>query len=451
MPEMTRRDLLALPAAAAASVRPPNIVVLLADDLGWHDVSYHGSEIRTPHIDRLAGQGVRFERFCAFPLCSPTRSALMTGRNPIRFGVVYATIEPFDTHGVPVEEHFFSETLRAAGYETAVTGKWHLGHTHRKFLPPARGFEHSYGHLNGRIDYYTKDREGGYDWHRDCKTLREEGYSTELIAREAVRLIEKRDRARPLFLYVPFNAPHAPLEAPPRYMDHYAKIADQDRRTYAAMVEYMDDGIGRILGALDSEGMARDTLVFFFSDNGGQTGQGGNNHPLRGAKRTTYEGGLRVPAVMRWPGKLPAGAVSRQLWSVMDVFPTFCAAVGVAPRNRLPFDGRNLWPVIAAGRTEPRRNLFFCTGSGNRFLYALCDAEWKLVRTISRQDGTAANELFRVEEDETEQKDLAAQYPQVVKDLAARVDRWRALYPKDGIFEAKKTGPAPKQWAEAAL
>ncbi len=455
MPRFTRRTFLSLPAAAAAPAERPNILIMLADDLGWNDVGFHGSEIRTPHIDRLAAQGVRFERFCSFPLCSPTRSALMTGRNPIRFGVVYATIEPFDPHGVPVEEHFLPQSLKAAGYETAVTGKWHLGHTHRKFLPNARGFDHSYGHLNGRIDYYTKDREGGYDWHRDCKTLREEGYSTELIAREAVRLIESRDRARPFFLYVPFNAPHAPLEAPPRYMDHYAGIRDEDRRIYAAMVEYMDDGIGRILAALDRQGMARNTLVFFFSDNGGQTGQGGNNAPLRGGKRTAYEGGVRVPAVLRLPGRLPAGSISRQLWTVMDLFPTFCAAAGVTPRNTLPFDGQNMWAALLSGKTEPRRDVFFGTGNEKRWNYAFYENEWKLVREVLPKDGSATSELYRVDEDPREQDNLAASYPGIVRDLAARVDRWRALYPKDGIYEPKKTAPpgrsAPKQWAEAAL
>lgn len=176
-----RRAFLSLPlvaAAKSAAISLPNVLMFLADDLGWRDVGYHDSEIRTPHIDRLASEGVRFERFCSLPLCSPTRSALMTGRSPARLGIVYGTIGPFDSHGVPVEEHFISGSFRAAGYETAITGKWHLGHTHKKFLPNARGFEHSYGCLNGRIDYFTHDREGGYDWHRDCKTPWEKGYST---------------------------------------------------------------------------------------------------------------------------------------------------------------------------------------------------------------------------------------------------------------------------------
>lgn len=456
---MTRRDFLSLPLVVPAlrgaqAGRAPNIVILLADDLGWADVGYHKSEIHTPNIDRMATQGVRFERYYAFPLCSPTRSALMTGRSPIRFGVVYATIEPFDDHGVPLDEHFMPETLKAAGYETAMAGKWHLGHTRRQFFPNARGFDHSYGCLNGRIDYFTHDREGGLDWHRDGKTSFEQGYSTELIGREAIRLIRRRDKSKPLFLYVPFNAPHAPLHQAPRYMDNYAHIQDPDRRQFCATVQYMDDVIGRILSTLDEERMTNDTLVMFFSDNGGPTGLGAKNTPLRGGKRSTYEGGIRVPMILRWPGRLQAGAVSNQVITVMDVFPTFAAVAGTTPRNKLPLDGKNLWPAIDKRRPEPRDDLFFGTGSGSSFTYGVLQHEWKLVRTVSRKNQSATNELFRIEEDPTEQHDLAAQQPELVKDLAARIDAWRALYPADGIVDPKKDAPpgkaAPKQWAEAA-
>ncbi len=410
-------------------------------------MGFNGSAIRTPNLDRLAGQGMRFERFCSMPLCSPTRSALMTGRNPIRLGVVYATIEPFDTHGVPVEEHFLPETLKAAGYRTAMSGKWHLGHTHRKFFPNSRGFDHSYGHLNGRIDYFTHDREGGYDWHRDGKTCWDKGYSTDLIANEAARYFRERDRSRPMFLYVPFNAPHAPLHNPPRYLEHYAAQKDPDRRSFCAMTEYMDDAIGRVLNAIDDD----NTLVLFFSDNGGPTGQGANNAPLKGGKRSTYGGGIRVPAVMRWSGALKPGSVCRQMVTVMDLLPTLAAAAGTTPRNRLPLDGRNMWPAITSGKIEEREDVFFGTGGGSEFQYALYDREWKMVRTISRKTNHATNELYRPGEDREEKNDLAPREPGRVKRMAARIDEWRKLYPLDGIFDPKKTGPAPKQWAEAAI
>ena len=454
---MNRRSFLSLPLAlpAFAAERPPNIVILLADDLGWNDTGYHHSEIRTPNIDRLASQGTRFERFYVFPLCSPSRSALMTGRSPIRFGVVYNTIEPFDDHGVPLNEHFMPQTLKAAGYETAMCGKWHLGHTRVKYFPGSRGFDHSYGCLNGRIDYFTHDREGGLDWHRDGKTSFDKGYSTELIGREAIRLIRERDRNKPLFLYVAFNAPHAPLHMPPRYADNYAAIKDESRRQYCPMVEYMDDCIGRILATLDEQDMTRDTLVMFFSDNGGPTALGASNTPLRGGKRSTYEGGIRCPMILRFPGRLPAGAVSNQVMTVMDVFPTFASFAGTTPRNKLPLDGKNLWPAIRDAKIQRRdEDLFFGSSTGALFTYAVIHGDWKLVRNISRKDGAATNELFRVDADMTESKDLAGQHPDMVKDLAARIDRWRALYPPDGIIEAKKDAtpghPAPKQWAEAA-
>jgi len=459
VPGIARRTFLqGLASGSAAAFAPsrPHVVILLADDLGWRDVGYHDSEIRTPHIDRLAAEGVRCERFCAFPLCSPTRSALMTGRSPIRLGVVYATIEPFDSHGVPAAEHFMSESFRAAGYETAVTGKWHLGHTHKKFLPNARGFEHSYGCLNGRIDYFTKDREGGYDWHRDGHTLREPGYSTDQIAEEAVRLIRQRDRARPLFLYVPFNAPHAPLHRPPRCYENYPRVAAAERRMFCAMTECMDEGVGRILGALEQEQIARNTLVLFFSDNGGPTGIGARNEPLRGGKRSTFEGGVRVPAIMRWPGVLPAAARSTQLLTVMDLFPTLAAAAGIEPRNRLPLDGRNLWPTLRAIDAVTRQeDIFFGSASGSTFNYCVYHREWKLVRMVSRRRDAPQNYLFRPQEDISEKHDLASKHPALVHDLAARIERWRALYPPAGIVDPKKDAtpghPAPKQWAEAAI
>jgi arylsulfatase A-like enzyme len=430
----TRRQFLgSLLAAPLGGQRasPPNIVILLADDLGWADVGCHGSEIRTPNIDRLASQGMQLDRFYAFPLCSPTRSALMTARSPIRLGIVYATVEPFDSHGVPVEEHFFSQSLKEAGYETAMAGKWHLGHTHLKFLPNSRGFDHSYGCLNGRIDYYTKDREGGYDWHRDGKTVREEGYSTEQIGRVAARLIRSRDRRKPLFLYVPFNAPHMPLHAPPKFIDDYAGVKDDSRRAFCAMTAYLDSAVGQILGAIDDEGLRENTIVLFFSDNGGPTQSGARNTPLRGGKRTAFEGGIRVPAVLRWPARIKPGSRSAQVATVLDLFPTLCAAAGVTPRNRLPLDGKNVWASIASGKAEPREDLFFGTGSGSKFLYSVLHGEWKLVREISRKDGRAANYLFRIADDPEEKSDLAAGHPDLVRELARKIDRWRAMYPRD--------------------
>lgn len=455
---MNRRTLLTAPWISLAGVRAaapagrPNIVIILADDLGSADLGYCGGEIETPHLDRMAAQGVRFERFYSFPLCSPTRSALMTGRCPVRFGVMYEVIKSFSSYGVPPEEHFLPETFRAAGYQTAMAGKWHLGHARVQYLPNSRGFEHSYGHLNGALDYFKHVADGSPDWHRNGKSLREEGYSTDLIADEAVRLIQGRDRGRPIFLYLPFNAPHGPLQAPERLLRKYATLPGP-RRTYAAMADAMDAAVGRVMAALDEEGLRENTLVLFLSDNGGHLPAGSSNGSLRGAKATAFEGGIRVPALMRWPGRLGGNVLARQVTTVMDVLPTLAAAAGIAPANRLPLDGRNLWSEIAGGKSVPREDLFFGVESRGMFRLAIFHGEWKLVREAS-QTGEASDYLFRIAEDSNEKNDLAAKHPGVVKDLAGRIVKWRALHPPAGTRATDAPPPGwrpPAQWAEAAL
>ncbi len=456
---MNRRRFLTTSLAAAAPIVPgmraqaprkPNILIFLADDLGWHDVGYHGSEIRTPNIDRLASQGVRMERAYSFPVCSPTRSGLMTGRSPMRLGVAYTVIRPWSHYGVPVEERFMPQAFHDAGYQTAITGKWHLGHAHKKFLPRSRGFDLAYGHVNGAIDYFTHERDGGLDWNRNGKSLREEGYSTFLIGAEAMQFIKQRDRGRPFFLYMPFNAPHVPLQAPPEYIDRYANISDEKRRRYAAMTDAMDTTVGKVLATLEEEGIARDTLVLFFSDNGGPVQSGATNTPLRAGKGTAFEGGIRVPAVMRWPGRLNPGAVSRQVLTMMDYFPTLAAAAGVTPGKTLPLDGKNLWPNLTGGKVEPREDIFFAVDVGmGRF--AIHHREWKLVREEPRS-GDARNHLFRIDEDPTESNDVAAKNQKLVSELVARVAEWRKLYPPDGVRDAPPPADykAPRLWAEAA-
>lgn len=450
---MNRRTFLSLPLAAAPlrAAGRPNVVIILADDLGTADVGFRGSEIRTPNIDRVAKGGVQFERFYSYPVCSPTRSGLMTGRSPMRFGVMYTVVRPWESIGLPVEEHVMSQSFRAAGYQTAMAGKWHLGHSSAKYMPNARGFEHAYGHVNGAIDYFTHMRDGGLDWHRNGKSVREPGYSTDLIADEAVRTIKARDRSRPLFLYLPFNAPHAPLQAPEDSIAKYASIADTKRRTYAAMVDRLDAGVGRVLDALDQQGIARDTLVLFFSDNGGPTNLGARNQ-FRGAKASTFEGGIRVPAAIRWPGQIEPGSTSRQIATVLDVFPTLAGAAGVNPRNERPFDGRNLWPQILSGSAQPREDLFFAVENAGMTHLAVHQGEWKLVRQVPA-DGNAVNMLFHIDDDPRETRDLARERPDRVKDLVARIEKWQSLHPARGTHFAASAPPgwkSPELWAEAA-
>jgi arylsulfatase A-like enzyme len=449
---MNRRLFLSLPLVAAAQRKPPNVIILLADDLGWADVGYHESEIQTPNIDRLASQGLQLDRFYSCPLCSPTRSALMTGRWPIRYGVQYTVVRPWSRYGVSSEEHFMPETFRTAGYQTAMAGKWHMGHFARRYFPGSRGFDSSYGHFNGAIDYYTHQRESGLDWHRNGKTLDEQGYSTELIGAEAERRIRERDKTRPLFLYVPFNAPHTPLQAPKALIDRYASIGDEKRRTFAAMVTAMDAQVGRVLDALDQERIAGETIVLFFSDNGGPVGAGARNSPLRGQKGTTFEGGTRVPAVLRWPGRLKAGKTS-QVMTVHDVFPTLAAAAGTKPAGRLPLDGRNLWSELSAGRATPREDLFFAVDQAGRTYFALHSGPWKLVRQVETKTGSAQNLLFRIHDDPNESSDLAAQNPEVVRDLVARLDQWKSLHPPQGLRHSDAPPgdwKGPRRWADEA-
>lgn len=424
----------------------PNVVILLADDLGSADPGFAGSEIQTPNLDKLAAQSLAFDQAYVCPLCSPTRASLMTARSPMRFGVMYHVIRPWLDYGVPLDEHFMPESFAAAGYQTAICGKWHLGHSRKEYLPNARGFQHAYGHLNGAIDYFTHERDGGLDWHRNGKGLREEGYSTDLLASEACRFLEQRDKTKPYFLYVPFNAPHSPLQAPEESQSKYGAIQDPKRRTFAAMVDRMDQAIGRILAQVD-----QNTIVLFLSDNGGPTNLGARNGQLRGAKGGVYEGGIRTRMLWRYPGQLKPGT-TKQVFTVLDIFPTLCGATGVKPRNKHPLDGRNLWPNLLAGTIAKREDLLVAVETNRGLEHMARRGDWKLVRWVDDK-GAARNELYNLARDPFERTDLAASEPKLTAELAQAIDRWRAQYPENGVrsaSEAPAGRKAPAVWIEAA-
>ena len=291
--------------AVAAENSQPNIVVILADDLGNADLGYRGSDIKTPNIDKLAKEGVRLESFYGMPVCTPARAALMTGRYPMRYGLQTLVIFPSHTYGLPTDERTLPQALKEAGYKTAMVGKWHLGHADQKYWPQNRGFDHFYGNLVGEVDYFTKERGGLVDWQRNGKFFKEKGYYMTLIGDEAVKLIDQHEKGKPFFLYFASLAPHAPYQATKADENRYAStIKDPTRRTYAAMITSLDDQVGRIVAALEKKGLRENTLIIFSSDNGGP-------RSARGRERRALQGGARGE---RRRAGIAAGQQRRSSW-----------------------------------------------------------------------------------------------------------------------------------------
>ena len=420
-----------IPEEVPAAVVIPNVVIIVADDLGWADVGYHDSAIETPYIDGLVLEGIELDRFYASPLCGPTRKGLYTGRSPVSLGVIGNPLPKNDSQSVPLQEHLISQTFKAAGYQTWMIGKWHLGgSTDDGYLPNSRGFDHFYGFKGASVDSYShtipNGSEDDVDWQRNGVTLDEEGYSTDLLTDEIVNtLIPGRDPEKPFFLMVAFNAVHTPLLGPEDLVAKYATVFpdDEDRQTYAAMAERMDYNIGRILGALKEADVDESTLVFFMSDNGGNIGDGGaSNSPLQGSKGQVYEGGVRVAAGVRWPGVLEAGSVSYQFVTVWDVLPTLAGAVGLEVQNdkeAYPLDGRNLWNELR-GEAPPLLAREYLV-VGTRGDIALFDQEWKLIKERDRPNADGAVTLFNIAESPYEDHDVAGENPDVVSAMSERI------------------------------
>lgn len=406
----------ACPASAA-----PNIVVFIADDMGWGDVGYNGSEIRTPHIDQLAAEGLTLNRFYVQAVCSPTRAALMTGRSPLRTGVM-DPFNPWYTHGLPLDEKLLPEYLRELGYRTVALGKWHLGPNLPEYHPMKRGFDSFYGSLNGYLNHETRAVFGRKDWQRDGKTIHEDGYATHLLANEAVRVIENHDPAQPLFLYVSFTAPHTPLQAPAATIDSYAELENGNRQIYAAMVTEMDSAIGQVMSAIRESEMADNMLTMFFTDNGGITRMGASNGQLRGGKGAPYEGGVRVPALMNWPGVIESGSSLDEQVVITDLLPTFVGAAGAALDATKPVDGRNLWPALSQGESIKATPFILANmGRGGTLHYAYYKDNYKLVSSVSTE-GEVTSALFDLVADPYEQQDQANARPDVLESMIAELD-----------------------------
>ena len=386
----------------AAQTAKPNVVVLIADDLGWNDIGTHNPKIVTPNLVKLAKEGVELQRFYGYPVCSPARAGLLTGVLPRRLGLVNI-IMPGQA-GITKATPTLPAKLKAAGYATSLIGKWHLGSQNPAL---AVGFEHFYGFMGGEVDYLKHtDMRGKPDWQRDGKQIEESGYTTYLFADEASKQIRNRDKAKPFFLQVAFNAPHIDLAAPE---DLVAKHKSDG--LYGAVVEGLDIGIGRILATLDEQGLRDNTLVIFVSDNGASR-RNGSNAPLRGYKSSVDEGGIRTPAIVRWPKRVPAGVKLDQPIAIIDLFPSIAAALNLPLTAELKLDGVNQWPAIAGGKTLPRPAFLVASAD-----IALFDGDWKLVETNAGQ-----RTLYNLKADVSEAKDLLAAQPELAAKLGAQLD-----------------------------
>lgn len=419
-----------LACASAHAADKPNIVHIVADDLGWKDVGFNGcADIPTPNLDRLAAEGATLTQFYVQPMCTPTRAALMTGRYPFRYGLQTAVIPSVSAYGLDTTEWLLPQSLKEAGYTTAIIGKWHLGHADRKWWPRQRGFDYQYGTLIGELDYFTHEEHGVLDWYRDNEPLREEGYTTQLLGADAVRLIERHDPATPLYLYLAFNAPHTPYQAPQEYIDRVPHIKDPTRRTYAAMVACLDDEIGRVVAALDARGMRDNTLILFHSDNGGTKNPifAGvmadvskitipcDNGSFRDGKSSLFEGGTRVCAVANWPGRIQPGAVEGVMHAV-DVYPTVAALAGASTSACKPLDGMDVWNTIATGAPSPRSEVVY---NIEPFRAAIRQGDWKLIwRTML----PSSVDLYNLATDPGEQTNLAADHPETVAAMQRRIE-----------------------------
>jgi len=491
---MCLTSLLAASAAVGAeSARPgdrPNIVVIVADDLGYGGLSCQGGDLQTPHIDSLAKSGIRFTNgYVSCPVCSPTRAGLNTGRYQQRFGHEFnpgpagnASAE----FGLPLTEVTIADRLKAAGYTTGMFGKWHLGHT-RERLPLSRGFDEFFGFAGGAHSYLQSMFGTQNSILRGYEPVDEKEYLTDAFTREAVAFVNRHAKdAKPFYLYLPYNAVHTPMEATDEYMKRFPDIQDPLRRRHAAMLAALDDGVGAVMDSLRHNGLEERTLVFFFSDNGGPTPSNtSSNKPLRGYKGQVLEGGIRIPFMVAWKGHLPAGKVDDRPVIQLDIMPTAVAVAGGSMPTDRPIDGVNLMPYLTGKQTAPPHEVLFWRMGPQA---AVRKGDWKLIRhegraTDSQPAPRAARKprpgakrqpatdddagsrgpagigpagsvhLYNLAKDIHEDNDLAAQNPEKVKELSAALDAWEAqlakpLWTGKARFQGSASQPAGREPAE---
>jgi arylsulfatase A-like enzyme len=447
------------------SAEPPNILLIVSDDQGYNDLGLLGNGIITPHLDRLAKEGTRLTNFyVAWPACTPSRGALLTGRYPQRNGIYdmirneapdYGhkyTHEEYQVSferigGMDLREALLPELLKTAGYKSGIFGKWDLG-TLKRYLPTSRGFDEFYGFVNTGVDYYTHERYGVPSMYRNLNpTTEDKGiYCTKLFEREALRFLDAYAGGSPFFLYLPFNAPHgssaldpkirSTVQAPEEYKSMYPSVAPEFRtkdnyryaspatvvtkeartRDYRAAVTCMDASIGKVLDRIEQKGQLNNTIVVFFSDNGG--GGGSDNSPLRGKKGDMWEGGIRVPCLVRWPdGKIPAGVVNDSFLTSLELVPSFAAASRVAIPKDTTFDGYDWWPTLRGEKPSPRNEMFW----KRKETVGARVGNWKWVRMSATSGG-----LFNLNDDLGEKRDLSQERPEVMSRIKGRYENWRA-------------------------
>lgn len=431
---------LLLASAVALPGQKPNVLLIFPDDLGIGDVGAYGSkDIPTPHIDALAAAGVLFESgYVSSPQCAPSRAGVMTGRYQNRFGFEYnynnAVPEDASTAGLATSESTFADRMREAGYTTGIIGKWHLGQEDvDAFHPLSRGFDSFYGFLRGSTQYLPLPGTDSIPHlFRDRDPIQETEYLTDRLAAEVVSFINRNQHA-PFFLYLPFNAPHGPLQATENYLDRVAHIEDPSRKVYAAMVVALDDAVGLIVQALKERGLLENTLIFFVSDNGAEPAVGGSNKPFKGKKSQLWEGGIRVPYIAHWPARYPAGLRFQHPVTTLDILPTAAAAAEHPAQPDWKLDGVDLTPYIA-GTSEgrPHESIFWRLAVRSEgpddIHWATRQGGWKLVGIASREHRGKhpSRVLHNIAEDPLERLNLADRYPERVREMERAYLEWEA-------------------------
>ncbi|MGY6648216.1 sulfatase-like hydrolase/transferase [Wenyingzhuangia sp. IMCC45574] len=449
---------------ACAQDKRPNILVILCDDLGYNDVGFNGSkDILTPNLDQLAHAGVIMTAgYVAHPFCGPSRTSIMTGKYAHVMGGQFNIPKDLVNSGlgIPLEHKFISKELQEAGYYTSAVGKWHLG-ADKQFHPNNRGYDEFYGFLGGGHDYfpeqykpkYAKQKKNKVKLIRDYvkpleyngKEVDEKEYVTDGLSREAVNIVNKAAKKnKPFFMYLAYNAPHVPLQAKKEDMDVFSTIKDKKRKTYAGMVYAVDRGVGKLVKALKANKQFKNTLIVFFSDNGGKLGKGASNYPLKEGKGSAYEGGHRVPMFFHWPEQIKPNQKFNHPVSALDLYPTFTALAKVTPSNQKDLAGTNVLPHLKKGTNPHKDEMLYIL----RHRTGLSDVgarynDWKIVRT-----GNRPWKLFKIKDDISEENDKSAENPERLKMMIKKVEKWTATHVEPLWFHAEEEG---QLWREREM